>query len=93
MPYYAVANGRNIGIFSSWSECFSSVHEFPNARFKKFTVEQDARGFLTSSGAQGTKRPLGINDTISIHYVSKKYIAMLNRVLLESKQEILIMSR
>lgn len=46
MPFYAVANGRTIGIFSNWKECQTSVLEFPNARFKKFETKAEAELFI-----------------------------------------------
>jgi ribonuclease HI len=46
MPFYAVANGRTIGLFSTWKECQSSVIGFPNARFKKFETREEAEQFI-----------------------------------------------
>jgi len=46
MPLYAVANGRTIGIFSTWKECQTSVLGFPNARFKKFETKAEAEQFI-----------------------------------------------
>jgi len=46
MPFYAVANGLTIGIFSTWKECQSSVIGFPSARFKKFETKEEAEQFI-----------------------------------------------
>lgn len=46
MPFYAVANGRNVGLFTTWKECQSSVIGFPNARFKKFETREEAEQFI-----------------------------------------------
>jgi ribonuclease HI len=43
--FYAVANGRTKGIFLTWTECEKSVKDFPGAKFKKFTSEQEANNF------------------------------------------------
>lgn len=46
MPFYAVANGRNIGIFSTWDECNASIKGFKQARFKKFNTKEEADNFI-----------------------------------------------
>jgi ribonuclease HI len=46
MPFYAVANGRRVGVFSTWKECQDSVKGFPNARFKKFETREEAEQFI-----------------------------------------------
>ena len=47
MPYYAVAAGRNVGVFTSWDDCKKSVHGFPKASYKKFDTREDAERFIT----------------------------------------------
>jgi ribonuclease HI len=49
MVYYAVANGRNIGIFTTWLECSNSVKGYNNAIFKKFNTKIDAQTFLDAN--------------------------------------------
>lgn len=51
MHYYAVANGRKRGVFSSWAEAKQQVEDFPNARFKKFESAQDAHNFVKGGGS------------------------------------------
>jgi caulimovirus viroplasmin len=47
MPwYYAVKNGRTVGIFTDWAEASASVTGYPDARFKKFRALKDAQGFM-----------------------------------------------
>lgn len=47
MPwYYAVKNGRTVGIFTDWGEASASVTGYPDARFKKFRALKDAQGFM-----------------------------------------------
>lgn len=47
MPwYYAVKNGRTVGIFTDWAEASESVTGYPDARFKKFRALKDAQGFM-----------------------------------------------
>lgn len=44
--YYAVANGRNIGIFLSWPECNESVKGYKGAKYKKFKTKEEAEQFI-----------------------------------------------
>lgn len=47
MPwYYAVKNGRSVGIFTDWGKASESVTGYPDARFKKFRVLKDAQEFM-----------------------------------------------
>jgi ribonuclease HI len=46
MPYYAVANGRNIGIFLNWNDCNNSVKGYKNALYKKFDTKEEADNFI-----------------------------------------------
>ncbi|KAK5981822.1 RNase H domain-containing protein [Trichostrongylus colubriformis] len=46
--YYAVANGRKVGVFRSWDECHAQVNGYPNARYKKFVTESEALAFITN---------------------------------------------
>jgi ribonuclease HI len=58
MSFYAVANGRTIGIFSTWKECQTSVKGFPSARFKKFETREDAEEFIDP-----TSKPISVDET------------------------------
>ena len=49
MPYYAVANGRDIGIFLNWNDCNTSVKGYKNALYKKFDTKKDAEIYLIKS--------------------------------------------
>ena len=50
MPHYAVANGRTIGVFSTWDECNRSVKAYKNASYKKFDTKQEAEEFVANNG-------------------------------------------
>jgi len=47
MPYYAVANGINIGIFLNWNDCNNSIKGYKNALYKKFDTKEEADNFIT----------------------------------------------
>jgi ribonuclease HI len=49
MPFYAVANGKNIGIFSNWNDCNNSVKGYTNAKYKKFDTKEEAENFIQTN--------------------------------------------
>ncbi|XP_063972789.1 ribonuclease H1-like [Diachasmimorpha longicaudata] len=52
MPYYAVAKGRNPGIYMTWDECKAQVDRFPGAAFKKFNAKAEAQSFVTAGASR-----------------------------------------
>jgi ribonuclease HI len=46
MVYYAVAKGRQVGIFHTWAECQQSVKGFKNALFRKTETREEAEAFI-----------------------------------------------
>jgi ribonuclease HI len=49
MNYYAVAIGKEPGIYFTWKDCEQQVKGVKNAKFKKFNNEEEANQFLTSN--------------------------------------------
>lgn len=50
--FYAVRIGRVPGIYTSWEECLTQVHQYPGAVYKKFKTAEEAEAFLAGkSGA------------------------------------------
>lgn len=45
--YYAVKNGRNIGIFETWEECKAQVEAFAGAEYKSFSTREEAKCYLS----------------------------------------------
>jgi ribonuclease HI len=64
MVFYAVKNGRNIGIFLNWVDCEYSVKGYPNALYKKFDTKKEADDFINNS-----KTDEDIIDFIPDYYV------------------------
>ena len=67
MSFYAVANGRTVGIFTTWKECQSSVIGFPSAKFKKFESREEAEQFIHPELV--TKKELTSKHDESDYYV------------------------
>jgi ribonuclease HI len=47
--FYAVARGRNIGIYETWSEAKNQVDHFFAAKFKKFATREEAEQYLSDN--------------------------------------------
>lgn len=47
--FYAVAVGRQTGIFHSWTECEKQVKGYPKPVYKKFKTKPEADEFLSSN--------------------------------------------
>jgi ribonuclease HI len=69
MPYYAVANGRNIGIFLNWNDCNDSVKGYKNALYKKFDTNEEARNFIQSNKIPKTETCILMADFEPEYYV------------------------
>lgn len=52
MAFYAVANGRTIGIFLNWNDCNNSVKGYKNAIYKKFSTKEEAENFIQQKQEQ-----------------------------------------
>ena len=52
--YYAVAKGRNPGIYSTWDQCKTQVHQFSGPIYKKFNSQAEAENFIKQN-ANSTK--------------------------------------
>ncbi|GKZ01199.1 hypothetical protein MPSEU_001071300 [Mayamaea pseudoterrestris] len=48
--FYAVAAGRNVGVYRTWNDCQAQTKGFSKARFKKFNTLKDAQDFVAADG-------------------------------------------
>ena len=55
MSFYAVANGRNRGIFTTWKECSESVKGFKNSSYKKFSSKLEAEDYILNYNNESQK--------------------------------------
>lgn len=44
--YYAVAKGKNPGIYKTWFQCLENINKFKGAVYKKFETEKEAQEFI-----------------------------------------------
>lgn len=47
MPYYAVVNGHNKGIYNNWPDCKDQVHGYRSAIFRKFHTLLEAQQYCS----------------------------------------------
>lgn len=52
MKYYAVKNGRKIGIFTDWESCRAQVEGFSGAEYKSFSEKRAADAYLWGKPAE-----------------------------------------
>ncbi|KAJ1519715.1 hypothetical protein ONE63_004975 [Megalurothrips usitatus] len=46
MPFYAVARGREVGVFKTWDTCQAQIDNYRGAKYKKFENQEDAWNFV-----------------------------------------------
>lgn len=51
-PVYAVAKGRNVGVYNDWQQCKQQVDGFNNAVYKKFDNAAEARRFVENNKSE-----------------------------------------
>lgn len=61
MPYYAVANGQTVGIFTNWNECKASVIGYKGAKYKKFETTDEAAQYIADYQANRCSSTMNTN--------------------------------
>ncbi|CAO1617372.1 unnamed protein product [Sympodiomycopsis kandeliae] len=51
--YYAVAKGRQLGVFNTWTECEAQITGVSGAKYKKFKTEEEAEKFVKENDLIG----------------------------------------
>lgn len=72
--FYAVREGREKGVFTSWAECKNAIFGFSGAVYKSFESEAEARAWfqgesLTQSFAEGTNAGPSATSFIADYHV------------------------
>lgn len=70
--FYAVAAGRQTGIFHSWTECEKQVKGYTKPIYRKFKIQSEAEEFLrsnsSSSKSTGSKISMRNDANTSEYY-------------------------
>lgn len=77
--YYAVKNGRKIGIFTTWDECNESIKGFPNAIYKSFISEEEAQAFMEDKDVYVEEIIQYINEGYAVAFVDGSFEEKLKR--------------
>ncbi len=73
--FYAVRTGRLPGIYTSWAQCEAQVKGYPNAAFKSFPTQEEAKAYVAGDFGAGvlTEEPCdAASERIDI-YVDGSY--------------------
>lgn len=70
--FYAVKNGRKVGIFNTWDECNSQVKGYKGAAYKSFKTLDEAKLYLSGEDITSIDLSIISSDEI-IAYVDGSY--------------------
>ncbi|AMV60785.1 Ribonuclease HI [Pediococcus damnosus] len=65
--FYAVAKGKQTGIFTDWNETKPMIDGFPGAKYKGFKTEAEARQWLNDGGVISKTKPTKKVNTAQSH--------------------------
>lgn len=72
--YYAVREGRSIGVYETWVECESQVKGYSGASYKKFSTYEEAVDFINSNDETcGEKDLLKLKGNEMVAYVDGSF--------------------
>lgn len=66
--YYAVRNGKKIGVFNTWNECKEQVNGFSGAEYKSFPTIEEANVYI-----HGKEKVIFEDDNMVEAYVDGSY--------------------
>lgn len=61
--FYAVKNGNETGIFTSWDECKKAVSGYSGAEYKGFATKEEAEEYLGGETPPSTKKEKNMKTT------------------------------
>ncbi len=73
--FYAVKNGRRVGIFNSWEECREQVEGYSGAEYKSFKNEADARTYMGVNEQLSLFEDAHMADNTAVAYTDGSYNA------------------
>ena len=73
MKYYAVKNGRKVGIYTSWDECKLQVSGFSDAKYKSFETKEEAEQYMRSTILNGDETEIEAYVDGSFNEIMEKY--------------------
>ena len=61
--FYAVKNGNETGVFTSWDECKKAVSGYSGAEYKGFATKEEAEEYLGNKMPPSTKKEKNMKTT------------------------------
>ena len=71
--YYAVKNGRRVGIFNTWEECRKQVDGYSGAEYKSFKNEADARAYMGENEQLSLFDEMTVPENTAVAYTDGSY--------------------
>ena len=73
--YYAVANGREPGIYTSWATCAPQVHKYSEVTYNSFPTKEEAEHFIQAYNSIHHKQrgATSLKDAPRAHQSNKAY--------------------
>ncbi|XP_028048424.1 ribonuclease H isoform X2 [Monomorium pharaonis] len=56
MPYYGVANGRQVGVYDNWEDCKDQVNGYSYNKYKKFDTPAEAWDFVDENSSRSNAK-------------------------------------
>lgn len=64
--FYAVAVGRQVGVYETWEDCNKQVNGFPFCKFKKFKTEAEAWKFVEDNKVEAIEGASSSTVTVTV---------------------------
>jgi len=79
--FYAVARGKNVGIYKTWSECKSQIDGYSYPKFRKFSTESEAQAFIDENRLQISPSPVKPSNQKAVAFpdLTKSILASVQR--------------
>ena len=68
MFFYAVANGKDVGVFTNWGDCNASIKGYKNAIYRKFNTKDEAELFIMNNKSSQQDEIIKNNGTFIPDY-------------------------
>ena len=79
--FYAVARGKNVGIYKTWAECKAQTDGYSFPKFRKFPTESEAQAFIDENRLEISPSPVKPSNkkTVAFPDLTKSILASVQR--------------
>ena len=79
--FYGVRRGRQVGVFTTWETCKSSVLGYGGAEYKRFPSNADAESFVNDKGLDASPDPCATSPVPHSHATIRREISFGNTAI------------